>query len=333
LVDRHPAASIFHTPQWLEALRRTYGYDPAAYTTTPPGQDLANGLVFCRVQSWLSGWRLVSLPFSDHCQPLVDRHQDIAELLAWLEKSLHREHWKYIELRPTFSADSTFRSSGILSRTESHLLHTLDLRPGLDFLFRGFDKSCIQRRIRRAEREQLTYEEGNSEALLAKFYSLLILTRRRHGVPPQPLAWFRNVIACLGNKVQIRVVSKDQQPVAGIFTILYKDTLTYKYGCSDAKFNNLGGTPLLFWKAIQDAKREGAAKFDLGRSETGNSGLVSFKENWGAVSVPLDYYRLPARQPSHLNSAWLTRFARGIFSMMPDALLSATGRLLYRHIG
>jgi lipid II:glycine glycyltransferase (peptidoglycan interpeptide bridge formation enzyme) len=213
------------------------------------------------------------------------------------------------------------------------VLHALDLRPELDSLFRGFDKSCIQRRIRHAEREQLTYEEGCSEALLAKFYSLLILTRRRHGVPPQPLVWFRNAIACLGDKLVIRVVSKNDLPVASILTILYKDTLTYKYGCSDAKFNNLGGTPLLFWKAIQDAKGKGVTKFDLGRSEVQNSGLITFKENWGATSVPLDYYRLPAQQPSHLNSAWRSRFAKGVFSMMPDSLLSVTGRLLYRHIG
>ena len=54
-VERHPRASIFHTPGWLQALRRTYGYLPVAYTTTPPGPELTNGLVLCRVQSLLSG--------------------------------------------------------------------------------------------------------------------------------------------------------------------------------------------------------------------------------------------------------------------------------------
>ena len=43
----------------------------------------------------------------------------------------------------------------------------LDLRPGPEALFRNFHKDCIQRKIRRAAREALTYEEGRSDELLA----------------------------------------------------------------------------------------------------------------------------------------------------------------------
>jgi hypothetical protein len=160
-----------------------------------------------------------------------------------------------------------------------------------------------------------------------------LLTRRRHGLPPQPQVWFRNVVECLGDRLLIRIASKDGQPVAGIVTIQHKDTLVYKYGASDSRFNNLGGNSLLFWRSIQDAKRDGLVKFDFGRSEPDNSGLVTFKENWGAVSMPLEYYRLPARQSLHLNSGWRARLAKSVFSMMPDSLFAATGRLLYRHIG
>jgi hypothetical protein len=39
-VERHPRASVFHTVGWLEALRRTYGYEPVAYTTSSPTGDL-----------------------------------------------------------------------------------------------------------------------------------------------------------------------------------------------------------------------------------------------------------------------------------------------------
>jgi lipid II:glycine glycyltransferase (peptidoglycan interpeptide bridge formation enzyme) len=105
----------------------------------------------------------------------------------------------------------------------------------------------------------------------------------------------------------------------------------YKYGCSDAQFHNLGGTSLLFWKAIQDGKRRGALEFDLGRSELENSGLISFKENWGATSSLLNYYRLPVGQSAA--SHWRTGIAKSIFSKMPDSVLATTGRLLYRHIG
>jgi CelD/BcsL family acetyltransferase involved in cellulose biosynthesis len=330
LVDRHPRGSVFHTTRWLEVLRRTYRYEPVVYTTTPPGRELQNGIVFCLIRSWLSGGRLVSLPFSDHCEPLAVG-DDLAELLDWLEAARHHKRWKYIELRP-ISADAAACKRDV-AKSESFTLQALDLTPSLDTLFRKFHKSCVQRKIHRAERENLGYEEGCSDELLQKFYDLLLLTRRRHGLPPQPLVWFRNALACLGGHILIRIASRQDQPVAGIVTIQYKDALVYKYGASDSRFNNLGGNALLFWKSIQDAKRDGLAKFDFGRSETDNAGLITFKENWGAVSLPLEYYRVPSRQSVHLNSGWRTRLAKGVFSMMPDSLFTATGKLLYRHIG
>jgi len=76
-VQRHPRASLFHSRAWLEALSRTYRYKPIAFTTSPAGQRLENGILFCQVESWLTGRRLVSLPFSDHCEPLVDTEEDL----------------------------------------------------------------------------------------------------------------------------------------------------------------------------------------------------------------------------------------------------------------
>ena len=77
LVDSHPAASVFHTQEWLQALLRTYGYKPIAFTTSPEGEPLTNGLVLCEVNSWLTGSKWISLPFSDHCEVLVQNRSDI----------------------------------------------------------------------------------------------------------------------------------------------------------------------------------------------------------------------------------------------------------------
>src|SRR5579872_477437 len=84
LVQASPDASVFHTRPWLEALHRTYGYRPIVYTTSPPDVPLKNGLVFCRIDSGLTGSRLVSLPFSDHCVPLVNSSEDLQQLFAAL---------------------------------------------------------------------------------------------------------------------------------------------------------------------------------------------------------------------------------------------------------
>src|SRR5271157_2519642 len=330
---QHPNASVFHTPQWLAALRQTYGYQPVALTTSTPGEELKNGIVFCRVQNWLMGCRIVSLPFSDHCQPLVDDPGDLALLVSFLKEHRDRDKWRYIELRPLVSSHFDLGTQPCFSSSETFSFHRLNLRPDLVTIFSNFHKSCVQRKIRRAEREHLEYEAGRSDQILARFYDLLLLTRRRHQLPPQPLAWFRNLADCLGDRLVIRIVSKDGQPIAGILTMFFKNSLVYKYGCSDARYHNLGGMPLLFWRAIQEGKELGAQEFDLGRSEVDNPGLVNFKEHLGAARSQLVYLRIEPHRSRPTVTDWKIRYARKAFSHMPNPCLKLVGNLFYRYIG
>ena len=108
--------------------------------------------------------------------------------------------------------------------------------------------------------------------------------------------------------------------------------MVYKYGCSDPRFNNLGGTPLLFWRAIQDAKAGGIEEFDFGRSEISNVGLVKFKENWGATRYALNYQRYPV-QAASFGPEHAIKYVRRFISILPDAPLVMLGRFLYPHIG
>ncbi len=329
LVQEHPNASIFHTVGWLGALKRTYGYEPVVFTTSRPGVALANGLVFCRIDTWPYGRRLVSLPFSDHCTPLVTDIEDWSHLLVGLQQNCMSERRRYIEIRSShlYSPESVvFRKAGLFWS------HKLDLRPDLSALFRGFHKDCIQRKIQRAAREDLICSEGTSDALLDQFYRLLLVTRLRHRVPPQPTHWFRNLIDCLGGNITIRIASKDDRPIAGMLCLTHKRVLVYKYGVSDHKFNNLGGTQLLLWKTIQDAKRDGFQDLDMGRCDRGNSGLAIFKQRWAAVQFPLSYWRYPPRN-LQASRSFAMRLGREMLALMPGGLLSAVGRRFYKHAG
>lgn len=195
-------------------------------------------------------------------------------------------------------------------------------------------KDCVQRKINRAEKEGLVYEKGRSESLLRRFYQLVLRTRRRHGLPPQPLQWFRNLTDSMGDKLTICLVSKRDLPVAALLCLSNKDTMVYKYGCSDERFSQLGGTPFLFWKVIQEAKNHGMRRLDLGRSELDNDGLVQFKDRLGATKEILIYGRYSTEGTHYdVSPPWLKQRARHIFSRIPDTLLAASGRLLYRHMG
>lgn len=337
LVEKHPRASVFHSIPWLEALRRTYGYEPIVFTTSPPGKDLEDGVVFSRVDSWVTGQRLVSLPFSDHCEPLVNDPAKLDFVLSSLQQHFKTEKLSSVELRPAH----VLGGCASLQPIESYYLHSLDLGPDLHTLHSNLHRGSTQRKIRRAEREGLTYKEGRSESLLDDFYRLLLLTRRRHGLPPQPRIWHRNLAECFGNQLKISVAYKGTRPIASIFTIRHKDTLVYKYGCSDARFHELGGMQLLFWSSIQEAKSEGLRIFDFGRTDRENTGLITFKNRWGAIPSLMTYYRYSNSLSTRgtLNGAgagWRTRIAqmaKPIFSRMPDSLNCAAGSLLYKHFG
>jgi len=273
---------------------------------------------------------LVSLPFSDHCTPLVESPDELTDFLTYLGEKLAAEKWSYIEIRP---ADSVVIGVTPFGKSKMFFFHKLDLRPSLDEMFQNFHKDCVQRKIQRAAREGLAYEEGRSDSSLTKFYRLLLMTRRRHGLPAQPLEWFRNIMACMGEKAKVRVASKDGRPIAGILTLRYKHVLVYKYGCSDRRFSNLGGTQLLLWNAIQEAKKDQLSEFDMGRSDCDNPGLVAFKDRWGAARTELVYLRYPARHPHSVAEARQARISKYVWSHTPSGVLAAAGRALYRHMG
>jgi len=159
---------------------------------------------------------------------------------------------------------------------------------------------------------------------------------------------------CLGDRVKIRVALKDGQPIASILTHTFRDALVYKYGCSDETHHNLGGMHLLFWKAIQEGKANGAREFDLGRSDPDNAGLNTFKDRWGAARSPLTYWRHPTHSApnaapglgprivkkmsfgipdSLLVRVWTAKAAKRIVSRTPDGLLIAAGKHFYKHLG
>jgi hypothetical protein len=331
LVKRHARASIFHTPAWLEVLRRTYGYRPIVYGLTSSKEELHGGILLCEIKSWLTGKRLVSLPFSDHCEPLVDGPADFQQLLAPAISQLQKGLWGYLELRPL--SREFCEGKGIGQQFQRYVLHRLDLRPPIDVLYKNLHVDSIRRKIQKAKREGLSVETGVSEALLAEFYHLHVITRRRQSVPPHPLKWFQNIFRCLGQNATLRIARSMQTPVAAVLTLEKGSTMVYKYGCSDARFHHLGAMPFVFWSMICDAKSRGILELDMGRSEWDNAGLIAFKDKWGASRQELIYTRDPLARNTLRKERVQARAAKFVFSRCPEWALIVAGNLLYPHIG
>jgi hypothetical protein len=319
-------------------LQRTYGFATVAYTTARAGDDLEDGVVFCDAGSWLTGKRVISLPFSDHCQPLVNSAGTLAEVISFIFAERIRAGQKFAEIRPLCLASSILSTTPSIKTAKSYCFHSLDLSGSSEDIFRKFHKDCIQRKIRRAGKENLAYCSGRSRSLLKDFYGLQVLTRRHHGLPPQPFGWFSNLLDCLGDQLTIRTASKNGAPVAAIITTRFKNTITYKYGCSNPNLNKLGGMPFLFWKTIEEGKASGATNFDLGRSDLENHGLIDFKDRLGASRSRVIYYRDVYVQGERSTAGTLVNYANHIIKKqivphLPDRLLMMAGNIMYKHVG
>ena len=326
LVRRDPRATAFHTPEWMDALRRTYGYAPIVYGAR--GDELHGAIPFCLIASWLTGRRLVSLPFSDHCEPLVEDHSQLAAILDDVAFDARMNEWRYVQLRPR-SVGGTVDG---FERDESNYLYAIDLQPQLDLLFRGI-KRDNREDIRKADRRGLKCVVGRDDALVRGYFRLHAMTRSTQGVPPQPYAWFQNLARCLGEMLEVHLLLQDDVPIAGLVAISFRDQLMVKYTASDPVRDRQGMGKSLLWKTIVRAKERGATTLDWGRCEPEHHGLAQFKERFGAVRTDLIYLRNPPAPADRHRPSWAARAAKYVVPRMPVTVLTAAGRVAYRHVG
>jgi hypothetical protein len=64
-----------------------------------------------------------------------------------------------------------------------------------------------------------------------------------------------------------------------------------------------------------------------------NEGLIAFKDRLGTSRKLLTYYRYTRTGRRGVATLGDLRTVRKFFSFLPDAVSSAAGRVLYRHMG
>jgi hypothetical protein len=324
----HAQGSFFLTSGWARVLADSYGYLPRYFGVVRSGA-LEALVPFMEVNSFLTGKRGVSLPFTDQCEPITCAGTGMQDLLDQVIDHGKRSGWNYLELRPgTSLAPDTPPSTSCFG-------HVLDLTPGQDRLFRGL-RDSTRRNIKRAQNAGITLAVSRTEEGLREFCRLNCLTRREHGLPPQPAKFFGNIARHVLAKGRGMVVlaSSGGQTIAGAVYFHFGGTAVYKYGASDRHYQHLRANNLVMWEAIQRYAADGLRRFDFGRTEPGNEGLLQFKRGWGAAEQAINYYRYDLRRDRFVAKSLAVAGAHTTyFRHMPMPLLKLAGTLLYRHMG
>src|SRR6266850_335655 len=136
-------SSVFHSPSWIQVLTETYGWEASAYVVLDDEGKPRAGIPFCRIAD-IMGERIVALPFSDYCDPLVS---DIHGWRFLIDRLLPEQC--PITVRCLHNslplADERF------TLVKQAKWHGLELRPELDDLWNGMHDST-HRAIRKAQR-------------------------------------------------------------------------------------------------------------------------------------------------------------------------------------
>jgi CelD/BcsL family acetyltransferase involved in cellulose biosynthesis len=328
LVERSPAAEVFHHPLWLELLHAQYGYEFQACCVTGGG-EIEAGIPIARVESRLTGRRLVSIPFSDVCAPLLAGDANPAALDALGPALAGEAERSGLEL----TVHAALPSIPGAFVQPSFFRHLLPLASDPAEVEGRYSKSQVKRGIKKARREGLRAERRTDAAALDAFYALHLETRRRLGVPTQPKRFIRRFEQLFDAGLGfVELVLDGDEPIAAAVFLTFNGTITYKYGASDA--GKLAKRPnnLLFAETIRWACEQGFHTLDFGRTDVDNEGLRAFKRSWGAEEVELSYTYLTEREPSP-GPGLRDRVMGATIRRSPAFVGRLIGAALYRHAG
>ena len=320
-LTRRPEFTFFQGAAWTRVLAETYGF-------TPVWQVNGSGLLpLMEVDSWLTGRRGIALPFTDECAPLCGSETDFRPLFQKAVEWGRARGWKSIELRggrkflPEAPASLVFYG------------HRLDLAAAQERLFERMDGSARQA-VRKAEKDGVTVEISQAEQAVRDYYALQCLTRKRHGLPPQPFSFFLNIWRQVVSQQQGIVALADWHgaKIAGAVYFYLGGRAIYKFGASDFRRQNLRPNNLVMWEAMKWLSRQGVASLSLGRTSLANEGLRRFKLNLGAEEERLEYVKFDLRRNGYqLETEGIAGWHNHVFRRLPAFLARRAGELLYKH--
>jgi hypothetical protein len=165
---------------------------------------------------------------------------------------------------------------------------------------------------------------------VATFYELNQVTRKRHGLPPQPFGFFCAIheyvlLKALGFAV---LASYRGKPVAAAVFHFGKKVL-YKYGASVPEHQQLRANNLVMWKAIERLSKRGFESLYLA-GPLDRDGLRQ-SVRWGAKEYPISYYKHDFRQNKFVTHEQPVHGVTKMIFGSRRPVLKAIGSLAYRH--
>ena len=320
--------SFFHSSAWARVLHESYGYTPLYFTSFAGGR-IETLVPVMEIDSPLTGKRGVSLPFTDYCDPIIPESADAGDVVGQIITYGKSAGWRHFEFRGDISLPPETPAS------EAYYGHVLDISRDVNTLLSAL-RDSTRRNIRKAGKEGVRVGISGSRDSVEEFYRLHCVTRKLHGVPPQPYRFFRKIhehCICAGYGT-VAIARHEGRAVAGGVYFHFGGGAIYKYGASVAAMRRLRANNLVMWEAIRHYADLGCARFCMGRTDADDPGLLQFKRGWGASPHAIRYYRYDIAAGAYVKTpSALHGLHNKVLAGMPVPVLRLAGSLLYRHVG
>lgn len=191
-VESHPFGLICHLSGWKRILENSFSHLKGHYLCLfkPDGETIQAALPVYEVKSWLTGTRLVSIPFATLCDPLISEEEDSEKLLSAATGLVKKTRAIYVEFR-TFQSKVMAQHKD-LGCSAFYKHHYLSLEKEPEELKKNFHRTCTRQRISRALKSELTLKVAEDEQDLIDFTNYILK-------PGNGLDYHRSLITCLRN--------------------------------------------------------------------------------------------------------------------------------------
>ncbi|HEU0133408.1 MAG TPA: FemAB family XrtA/PEP-CTERM system-associated protein [Allosphingosinicella sp.] len=279
-VAEHPQGTLFHRPQWSQAVEQGCGQRGHYLVAERPGGTLAGCLPLTDVRSILFGRALVSTGFGTGGGAIADDEAAGEALLSSAWALAGRLGCSTLELRGgTLPKECTVRD-------DAYVGFAMDLPKGEEAILKAIKRR--HRGVRRARALELGVTIGSGPKEREDFFRVFGESMRNLGSPVFPPRLFAAMLDRFGADADIVTISNGSGPVASVLNFYFKGTVHPYWGGGTWEARDCFGSELMYFETMCHASRRGCTRFDFGRSKVG-SGNHSFKMNWGMEPEPLRY--------------------------------------------
>ncbi len=272
-----PGGSLFTSPPWITAICDTYGFTPTARVLVDESGRPRAGLCWTDVSD-LRGLRRLALPFCDRADPIA------ADMTSWQAVAADALAGDVpVTLRCLDNSPAV--EDPRLECTAEAAWHATPLTRPLHEVCAAF-RPQTRRNIATAERAGVDVVLSAEPEAVREYHRLHVeLRKRKYRLLAQPREFFDQVWQAFApaDAIWAALATVGGRPVAGALYLVWRDTVYYKFGASQAEHLRTRPNDAIHWHVIQWAHHRGLRVLDWGLSDLDQPGLCRYKRGWGSV--------------------------------------------------